>query len=240
MTTAAPLQTQIGGDHYKSMSIQPVEYIHKNSIPFIEGNVIKYVSRWRSKGGVEDLKKARHFLDLLLDMEHSNTPIELPALRAIALDVPRIGEYWAEEGGVYVGVMRGEPGKPDYHLIAPKDAHIESIAWGGEGKDETGAVSLFDGRANTAALVASKHKHPAAEWAAALEIDGHRDLYLPALRELRLCWANVPELFEAAWHWSSTQYSSNSAWCQHFNLGSQGNDAKGCKNRARAVRRREI
>jgi hypothetical protein len=63
------LATQVGGNHYKDMVIQPVEYIHKNGIPFIEGAVIKYVSRWRAKNGVEDLKKARHFLDLLIEME---------------------------------------------------------------------------------------------------------------------------------------------------------------------------
>ncbi len=63
------LQTQEGGDHYKKMAIQPVEYIHKNRIGFIEGAVIKYVSRWRSKNGLEDLKKARHMLDLLIEME---------------------------------------------------------------------------------------------------------------------------------------------------------------------------
>lgn len=63
------LQTQEGGDHYKKMVIQPVEYIHKNGIGFIEGAVIKYVSRWRSKNGLEDLKKARHMLDLLIEME---------------------------------------------------------------------------------------------------------------------------------------------------------------------------
>lgn len=59
---------QIGGSHYKDMPIQPVEFIHRNGIPFIEGSVIKYVSRWRKKGGVEDLKKAKHFLDLLIEM----------------------------------------------------------------------------------------------------------------------------------------------------------------------------
>jgi hypothetical protein len=65
------LKQQIGGGHYKGMAIQPVEYIHKNGIPFIEGCVIKYVSRWRSKGGVEDIKKAKHFLDLLIALETS-------------------------------------------------------------------------------------------------------------------------------------------------------------------------
>lgn len=63
------LDAQVGGGHYKSLPVQPVEYIHKNGIGFCEGNVIKYVSRWRAKGGVEDLKKARHFLDLLIEME---------------------------------------------------------------------------------------------------------------------------------------------------------------------------
>ena len=64
-----PLQTQVSGSHYKDLKIQPVEYIHGNGIPFVEGCVIKYVTRWRAKGGVEDLKKARHFLDILIDLE---------------------------------------------------------------------------------------------------------------------------------------------------------------------------
>lgn len=63
------LNVQHGGDHYKKMKIQPVEFIHANAIPFIEGSVIKYVARWRVKNGVEDLKKAKHFLDLLIELE---------------------------------------------------------------------------------------------------------------------------------------------------------------------------
>lgn len=63
------MATQVGGGHYKDMAIQPVEFIHRNGIGFCEGCVIKYVSRWRAKGGVEDLKKARHFIDLLIEME---------------------------------------------------------------------------------------------------------------------------------------------------------------------------
>lgn len=58
---------QIGGDHYKTMAIQPFEYITANGIGYAEGSVIKYVSRWKAKNGVEDLKKARHFLDLLIE-----------------------------------------------------------------------------------------------------------------------------------------------------------------------------
>ena len=67
------LARQEGGDHYKNLSIQPVEYIHANNIPFIEGCVIKYVTRWRVKNGVADLKKARHFIDLLIDLEERNS-----------------------------------------------------------------------------------------------------------------------------------------------------------------------
>ena len=63
------LTSQVGGDHYKTLAIQPVEYIHRNGLPFIEGSVVKYVTRWRTKNGIEDVKKARHFLDLLIEME---------------------------------------------------------------------------------------------------------------------------------------------------------------------------
>lgn len=65
------INRQEGGDHYKVMAIQPFEYIHKNRIGFAEGCVIKYVSRWKEKGGVEDLRKARHFLDLLIEAEQA-------------------------------------------------------------------------------------------------------------------------------------------------------------------------
>ena len=63
------LQAQVAGDHYKSLKIQPIEYIHANGIPFAEGCVIKYVSRWRDKGGIDDLEKAKHFLELLIELE---------------------------------------------------------------------------------------------------------------------------------------------------------------------------
>ncbi len=63
------LEQQISGDHYKGLKIQPIEYIHANGIPFAEGSVIKYVSRWRAKGGIKDLEKAKHFLELLIELE---------------------------------------------------------------------------------------------------------------------------------------------------------------------------
>lgn len=67
------LDTQISGDHYKQFKIQPVEYIHANGLGFCQGNVIKYVTRYKSKGGASDLEKAKHFIDLLIEFEsHEN------------------------------------------------------------------------------------------------------------------------------------------------------------------------
>ena len=66
-TTA--LDTQIDGDHYKKLKIQPVEYIHANNIGFSEGSAIAYLTRWRDKGGVKDLEKAIHTIQLLIELE---------------------------------------------------------------------------------------------------------------------------------------------------------------------------
>jgi hypothetical protein len=70
------LDIQVGGNHYKEMAIQPIEFIMKNNIGFMEGNAIKYISRWRSKGGVEDLKKARHYLDMLIEFEQGEPGVD--------------------------------------------------------------------------------------------------------------------------------------------------------------------
>jgi hypothetical protein len=64
------LGQQTGGDHYKRLKIQPVEYITANKIPFIEGCVIKYLTRHRTKNGSEDIQKAIHFLELLIELEY--------------------------------------------------------------------------------------------------------------------------------------------------------------------------
>ena len=61
--------TQVAGNHYKKQPIQPWDYIAANKLGYFEGNIVKYVSRWRDKGGVEDLRKARHYLDKLIEIE---------------------------------------------------------------------------------------------------------------------------------------------------------------------------
>ncbi len=69
------LDRQEGGSHYKNFEIQPIEFIHRNNIPFIEGNIIKYILRHKQKNGIEDLKKAKHYIDLLIEQEYQ--PINL-------------------------------------------------------------------------------------------------------------------------------------------------------------------
>ena len=61
-----PRNHQTGGDHYRSMKIQPIDFIQANGLGFCEGNVVKYVCRYPTKNGLEDLLKARHYIDLLI------------------------------------------------------------------------------------------------------------------------------------------------------------------------------
>ena len=66
------LKHQEGGNHYKGFTIQPVEFVSKNKLGFCEGNIIKYVCRHKMKNGLEDLKKARHFIDLLIELDYGH------------------------------------------------------------------------------------------------------------------------------------------------------------------------
>lgn len=60
---------QVGGSHYKSKTIQPWDYIIQNNLGYLEGCIVKYISRYGEKGGVEDLRKARHYLDKLIEVK---------------------------------------------------------------------------------------------------------------------------------------------------------------------------
>lgn len=63
-------EQQIGGDHYKSKSIQPWDFIIANNLGFCEGNAIKYICRWKEKNGIEDLQKAKHYIDKLIEAQN--------------------------------------------------------------------------------------------------------------------------------------------------------------------------
>lgn len=68
--TRDAMNEQVGGGHYKDMAIQPAEFIHKNNIGYLQGNVIKYVCRHASKGGPQDIRKAIHYCRLILKLQY--------------------------------------------------------------------------------------------------------------------------------------------------------------------------
>lgn len=82
MTSA--FNEQIGGTHYKQFKIQPIEYVLANGLGFVEGSVIKYISRWRNKGGVADLEKAKHFIEMLIEHEKQQAQTPLASTEEIS------------------------------------------------------------------------------------------------------------------------------------------------------------
>lgn len=71
-TEKSSLSKQIKGDHYKGYVIQPIEFINKNNLSFIQGCIIKYIVRYKDKDGLDDLKKIKHYVDMLIEMEYPN------------------------------------------------------------------------------------------------------------------------------------------------------------------------
>ena len=73
-----PYKKQIGGTHYKDMKIQPSKFINDNKLLFAEGNAIKYICRHASKGEVQDLEKAKHYIDMIINRDYGEEPKPLP------------------------------------------------------------------------------------------------------------------------------------------------------------------
>jgi len=131
-----------------------------------------------------------------------------PVQAAATPALPKIGEPWPGQGGIYAGLARGVDGAPDAHLIL---ATVEAagLTWG-------------------AAL----------EWAKTVEVDGHTDFAAPTRFESALLYANLRDQFDmSAWYWTSTQSSDDYAWYQNFYYGFQYYDNKSYEGRVRAVRR---
>jgi hypothetical protein len=132
-----------------------------------------------------------------------------PPTQHAATNVPRIGEYWAGQGGFYAGVARGRDGAPDYHLILAAEAPDQDFDW-----------------------------QAALDHAKTIEADGHADFGVPTRWESALLYANLQDRMETVrWHWTSTQYSQGYAWCQRFDNGTQSNSHKDGEFRVRFVRR---
>lgn len=98
-------EQQIGGNHYKEFAIQPTEFIAKNNIGFIEGNVIKYVCRHKSKNGRQDIEKAIHYLNLLLEYEYGGNLVEVKVnfesnpKENTWVDFRNLAEKWMAQNG---------------------------------------------------------------------------------------------------------------------------------------------
>ena len=71
--TSKAYKKQIGGSHYQNMVMQPSEFINKNKLPFAEGSAIKYICRHAAKGKQEDIHKAIHYLEMILDRDYQAT-----------------------------------------------------------------------------------------------------------------------------------------------------------------------
>lgn len=154
-------------------------------------------------------------------------------------DWPELGEAWDGEGGIRAAECRGEDGRI-YDLIVVTDADGKPVVlkdrqWGCYGTEIKGADSLRDGFANTTAM--AEAGSALAKEVMAMEADDFRDCYLPALCELNQVFANLGHLFEKEVFWSSTQYSSGSAWSQGFESGDTHYWSKDYTDRAFVVRR---
>ena len=138
---------------------------------------------------------------------------ELPTLPPITKwelgDLPRIGEVWPGMGGRFVGIVRGQNGEPDYLLILSHES-TDELNW-----------------------------QQAMDWAAGIQIEGHKDYTLPTREDWAVLFGNARDQIEKDGYWSSTQHAeyADYVWVQAFTNGLQGNLRKGNEWRARAVRR---
>ena len=152
--------------------------------------------------------------------------------------VPAMGAYWPGQGGHYAGTYEYD-GKSFALIVSPAELEFKGVAWATQTSSVVGTEHLWDGAANTKALLAAEFECPAAKACAALEVDGHKDFVLPARHQARFAYLNVPQLFDPdPWYWTSTQYAGDSdyAWCQNFSNGNQSYGHKTNELRARAVR----
>lgn len=103
------LNKQEGGQHYKGKAIQPVQYIHANGLGFCEGNVVKYITRWREKGGKADLLKVIHYVELLMELEGLADQPEPAAQIDDESDRQQAVQQNGNDGAVYDDPWYGAP-----------------------------------------------------------------------------------------------------------------------------------
>lgn len=162
----------------------------------------------------------------------------VPAANVLTLapsTIPAVGAYWPGEGGINASFVPARGDVPAHYLILGTKS-LGELKWG-RYKEESKAISKWDGKANTDALIAAGG-HPAAEAARAYTADGHSDFDLPAASQLYQVWAY--DLIAEGAYWSSSQRSAYYAFYVHFDDGYQGNDVKDNELHVRPVRRKFI
>jgi hypothetical protein len=156
-----------------------------------------------------------------------------------ATGMPRIGEYWPGQGGIYAGIMPDYVGTQPRFLIFSADEAVD-LPWGGFGSTEAGASNTDHGLYNTRHLTGCTqplHAHDAANFAAEYEKDGHRDFYLPSKRELDVAYVTIADTFDGNdWYWSSTEASGTMAYGRNFGDVDLPSLFKHTKGRVRLVR----
>ena len=83
-----PYDTQVGGDHYSKMKIQPAEFVNKNKMLFAEGNAIKYICRHINKGGKQDLEKAKHYIDMIIERDYGDDAEKSKVFSGVSIKDP--------------------------------------------------------------------------------------------------------------------------------------------------------
>lgn len=159
---------------------------------------------------------------------------------ATTLTPPKPGQPWPEQGGIYGGILPAIGEQPAMHMVFSVE-EAEALEWGEYGTRIDGATSRFNGKANTAALLASitaGKTHPATTWATnQVSAEGHQDFHLPSQAELFMASLHAPEVFnKRGWYWSSTQGSASGAFVQDFEYGLSYWFSKDNAYRVRAVR----
>lgn len=248
------LRTQVGGDHYAKYPIQPIEYIQANHLDFAQGNIVKLATRFRDKGGAEDLRKIKQYADILLALEYGeDAPRTLPESQPIATE-PQDGIYLvyadshaelfngenAKRNVTYVGVVHNGH---SFALALNDMTDVVLLPDGekaGERKRlyrECDAIYDFDSAKNTEAL---SEDNPA------LRDVLNEGEAIPALGVLNIIAHLRDEINEAlayiggqelkdTWYWSSTENSQGNAWNVGFSNGNTYNNNKYLASAVRAV-----
>lgn len=185
-----------------------------------------------------------HIANATIHLHHSATgalqdfaasAVFAEAPMTVRIAPPAHGEPWPGQGGRYICTLPPLLTLPERHLIAG-EGEADGLTYGPD-IDVPGAASHIDGAANTAALLATGQKHPAAEWARGYTTDGHTDFFLPSRLDLLMAYICAPTLFKkSGWYRSSTQGSRHDAFVQGFQGGTSDWSLKGSHYRVRAFR----